>query len=400
MDRGSIGPCLFSPQAPDWRAPNANPAMMDLGPRINAGTANQPLGNAPLRPILNLPPQPVQDGAPDDGPVSVALNVQPQVASVQACRPCPQTDQYKDRQASRRLEVAQIGQPRRSGDVCGWVQATASQEEADQTHEEHLEHMHLHHNEFRLVFQSISAYCLMQWKSEEEFEAGRRGGQSAPRPIGWIDLRAAHDVRGEIGADSDTLEGCRVTVMTTSGNYYFCVGSPGELAHWCESIRRVIQDASWHYVCSRDADYKRLRRWAAACGAAEAMVMRGSPLGERSMAIIFHAFDVDQDCCLRAGDLMILIREMLAAVVHCEGRAEGRDRDTALAVASERLGNDALFDRAVIFQRRCSAQGDGKVRKDEFIRFGSSALCEALGRGGQPSENEFNWPSLLSLLPF
>merc|ERR1719401_233332 len=75
---------------------------------------------------------------------------------------------------------------------------------------------------------------------------------------------------------------------------------------------------------------------------------------------------------------MVLLQELIAALVHDEGRAEGADRNLAVFSASHRVSEDELFDRAVRLRRRLCPYCDGKVRKDDFIMNGAPAISEAL----------------------
>jgi len=300
-----------------------------------------------------------------------------------------------------------IGEPRHSADVCGYVLAATSQDEADEAHSRHLEKMHLHHDAFRLVFQCISGWCLMQWRNQDDFETGIHGAHRAPRAMAFIDLRRAFDLHLEVGDPDMELANHRITVMLRGGNYYFCVEIPDDVQVWFEAIRGVIQDAHWQAICLRDTQIHQNKRWPAAIGIADALFMRGGPVGERAMAILFHAYDIDYDGVLRAGELMVLIRELQAAIVYCEGSAEGRERDTAVMQAVSRMPEDELFGRAIYLRKYLCLHNDGMVRKDDFIRLGARYLGEAVGAGGLMAdlggpvpESAFDWPSAGDFLPF
>eukprot|EP00443_Scrippsiella_acuminata_P119642 CAMPEP_0115588210 /NCGR_PEP_ID=MMETSP0272-20121206/8598_1 /TAXON_ID=71861 /ORGANISM="Scrippsiella trochoidea, Strain CCMP3099" /LENGTH=391 /DNA_ID=CAMNT_0003023301 /DNA_START=28 /DNA_END=1200 /DNA_ORIENTATION=- len=337
-----------------------------------------PLG-APLCPDLEVPPQPQRDSAPEDGPISVAYGFRPTLGEIRPQWPCPNTAQYLHRGATRRLEREILWHPRQSVDIAGWVVAAATEEEAEEQHRKHLEHMHLHHNAFRLAFQCISGWALMLWRSEEDFTEGIHGGRRAPRAMAWLDMRKAFDVHVEVGDRSFHLAAHRFTIMMHTGNYYFCVELPEDVPVWLNAIRRLIQDASWQSICAKDTEAHQRKRWIAACGVADTLFVHNAPIGERAMAILFHAYDIDFDCYLRVGEIMVLIQELIAALIHDEGHAEGRERGTAIASAASRVSEDELFDRAMVFRRQCCPYHDGKVRKDEFVRLGPAALSQAVG---------------------
>jgi len=203
----------------------------------------------------------------------------------------------------------------------------------------------------------------------------------------WLDLRKAFDVHLEVGDPAFHLAAHRFTIMMHSGNYYFCVEMPDDVPVWFDSIRRLIQDASWQSVCAKDTEAHQRKRWIAACGIADSLFIRNAPVGERAMAILFHAYDIDYDCYLRVGEIMVLIRELMAALIHDEHHAEARDRNGAVASAASRLPEDELFDRAMQFRRQCCPYHDGKVRKDEFIRLGPAALAQLLDSLLQETQN-------------
>merc|ERR1719253_351717 len=145
------------------------------------------------------------------------------------------------------------------------------------------------------MFACISGWVMMLWKSQQDFEEGIHGGRRAPRCSAWYDLRRAFDVHMEVGDPAQQIMANRITVMTYSGNFYFCVELPEDRQVWYEALRRVIQDASLDRARAKDTELHKRKRWVAACGIAGALA-RGSSIGERAMAILFHAYDMDYDC--------------------------------------------------------------------------------------------------------
>mmetsp|Transcript_76101 Transcript_76101/g.219813 ORF Transcript_76101/g.219813 Transcript_76101/m.219813 type:complete len:416 (-) Transcript_76101:79-1326(-) len=339
--------------------------------------------NMPLCPDIELPPQPLMDSAFEDGPISVAYGLQVSAGGIRPQRPCPATAQYVHRGAARRWEQQTAHQPRPTADICGWVLATVNpgvNEERDD--DDGAPPPEADVNEFRLVFQCISGWTLMLWRSQEEFEEGIHGHRRAPRAVAWFDLRNAFDVHVESGDPTSHLAANRVTVMMRTGSFYFCVELPEDVPIWYEGIRRVIQDYDWQRIRLRDTDLHRRKRWPAARGIVDALFVRGSPVAERAMAILFHAYDIDYDCCMRVGEFMVLLQELIAALVHRAGLAEAADRDEAVASAASRVSEDELFDRAMVVRRRLCREDDGKVRKDEFVLQGVAAIIEALASLG------------------
>eukprot|EP00405_Crypthecodinium_cohnii_P020370 CAMPEP_0206475454 /NCGR_PEP_ID=MMETSP0324_2-20121206/34090_1 /ASSEMBLY_ACC=CAM_ASM_000836 /TAXON_ID=2866 /ORGANISM="Crypthecodinium cohnii, Strain Seligo" /LENGTH=385 /DNA_ID=CAMNT_0053950817 /DNA_START=150 /DNA_END=1310 /DNA_ORIENTATION=+ len=357
--------------ADGWYRPKPPPREQLLSP------------HAPPCPDLELPPQHVVDSCLEDGPVSVAMNLKPHVFHIGGERPGPHTLQYGSNRYGHQAGVLRPpptkppSQPRLSSDVCGWVLASASEGETEL--ENFLDMMQLCHNELRLVFQCISGWCLMQWRSEEEFEVGIQGGPKAPRAVSWIDLRTAYDVRVEEGNAQAEVAPYRIAILMAQGNFYFRLELAEDLPVWHDAIRRVIQDANWQSINARDTAIQQRKRWPAAIGVADALFVQQAGLGERAMAILFHVYDIDGACSLCVGELMVLLREIHAGLLHCEGTAEGRERDTAVLAAAMRVGEDDLFERAIVMRRRCCPQGGAKVLKDDFIRLGPAALAEALG---------------------
>lgn len=352
--------------------------------------ANIPPG-APLIPARNFPPQRHMDSAPEDGPISVAARARAEVIRIQQLRPCPNTKQYAQYQpAVQQLQERQLGSPGHANDICGWVMAA---EHGDGTDNDNLdaEYMDLQLDSFRRVYQCISGWILMMWRSEEDYKEGIFGARRAPRPLGWWDLRQAWDVRLDVREASweDESGASKVTVMTSKGNMFFCVEFQEDLPVWYFGIRGLIKDNYLHATQVRDTPLQQRKRWPAAVGLAEALAT-GSPICERALCIAFHLYDLDCDLFLQAGELMLLIQEIAAGMLACEGRAEGQDRTTALNSVHSRLSEDDLFEKAILLRRRLDSVGDGRVRKEDFARTGPSAILEALGLGGPP-ELEVGW---------
>lgn len=355
-----------------------------FGPSGYAGPAT-PLGSAypsadapPLMPRMAFPPQPMMDSAKDDGPISVAFNLQPSLQAVRPTRPCPDTRQYLNRWESWLLERP-LAHPSISNDVAGYVQAAIEDLEGNHAASNENEYMKfgIRHNEYRLVYQSISGWVLNMWQSEEDFEEHQFGAYSKPRPIVWWDLRQAHDVDVEIvDVDNDICPN-RIRVLMSRGALFFRVELPENVPVWYMAIKNIIMESSLAHVKACDSEVKQSKRWPAACGLAQAMAS-GWPIGERAMAIAFHVYDIDYDCALRLGEIVILLREIVAGMLHAEGRAEGADRDVAVASASSRIPEAELCDRALSLRRRLDPRGDGCVRKDEFVLLGHEAIMEAL----------------------
>ncbi|CAE8695054.1 unnamed protein product [Polarella glacialis] len=340
------------------------PSGYELGPILMAGRV--------------LPPQPMMDSAPDDGPVSVAFGLRPQLVEIRPRIPCPDTKQYIHRRVAREQEERITGlHPRVNADVCGWVMATADPNDPlAHCNGENL--MQIPHNEFRLVFQSISGFILMHWSKQHDFEQGIYGARRAPRPIAWWDLRQAFDLCIEDGDPDYDVAPHRFTVMMKTGNVYFCVELAQDVPIWYNAIRAVIQDASWGHVLQIDTPASQRKRWAAACGVADAL-LDGRPLGERALAILYTCFDIDMDCTLRVGEIMLLIQELRGALIQLSGSAEGAaGRESAIESAMSRMPRDELFERALRFRRRVDADGNGTVSKHEFLERGHHAMLEAL----------------------
>lgn len=316
---------------------------------------------------LNLP-QPLLDTAKDDGPVSVAYGLKPQLLEIRPERPCPATKQYLHRGAARPQVHQTVNlHPRANADVCGLVVATDDPN-------------NLHGNsgkDTKLVFQCISGWILMHWSSQQDFEDGIYGARKAPRPLAWWDLRKVFDICVEVGDPDFDVAAHRITLMMHGGNIYFCVELPEDVPAWYNALRAVLQDSSWKHIQQIDNSANQRKRWPAAVGIAEAL-QEGRPIGTRALAILFHCYDVEMDCILKLGEIMLLIQEIKAGILHVSGSADAVDRTTAVDSASYRIPQDELFEKALLFRRQCDQDGDGKVRKDEFMQLGHDALLEAL----------------------
>jgi len=353
---------------------------------------------APLQPQAVMPHGPPPSGAaggstrhlmgsaPEGGAPSTAPELVPVVREIRQVRPSPSTGLYSRRAAPPRQPPAQQPQQQRpqqrASDFCGWVVAADDPMDPFSANDGDRETMNIHHNDHRMVFQSISGWTLMVWRSKDDYEAGVAGARHSPRPVAWFDLRRAYDVRLDVGSASEDLIPHRIAIMMGGGNKYFCVEFPDEVRGWYSALLRAVQEAGVQSVRARDTEAHQRKRWPAACGAARALAA-GGPLGQRAMAILFHAYDVDCDGCLRVGECMVLLQEMLAGLLHAGERAVGADRGSAVASVQSRLPEGQLFDAALQLRRRCDTTGDGGVRRDDFVAAGQDALREALELGSQ-----------------
>lgn len=348
--------------------------------------------NMPLKPRINFPPQPVMDSAPQDGPITVAYGFQPTVAAMYAKTPSPMTAQYLHRMESRYPHPLEMqahclpGPPERT-DVRGYIQAAVHDEDHFAANAREIAENGIAHNKLRLVFAEISGWVMNFWRTEEEFHVGREdlmqghpyGLRGRPRPMAVWNLKAAYDV--DIDFLDFNTEICphRIRVLTDKGNIFFRVDNPEDVPLWYMAIKKIIQDANWYYVQSRDRELHKDKRWPAAVGLASCLI-NGSPIGERALSIAFQCYDIDYDCTMRAGEVMVLIQELIAALLTAEGRAEGAERSTAVLSALSRLpgGVDELFDRAQRFVRRCTTVACGRIQREDFILHGQEAMLEAL----------------------
>lgn len=344
----------------------------------------------PLMPMVNFPPQPVMNSFKDDGPLSVAFRMPP--ASLQGIRqkiPCPDTMTYPNRMESFMLE-RNITAPKHPTDICGWVQASVHAEGFETANEVEQNIMGVNHNEFRLVFQCISGWILMQWRSQEDFEEGIHGARRAPRCLAWFDLRQAFDVFVEVGDHMEELCPHRISVLMNSGILFFRVELPEDVPVWYNAVRRLIQDAAIHRMRSRDTELHQMRRWPVACMIASKL-RAGIPLDDETLEAAFHSFDNDYDCVLRVGELCLMVEELKAGLINASGIAEGQDR--GVAILSVRDGEDYIFDKAIQMRRICDGKGCGTVNKDDFLRFGHGALLQAMDMGVAYDQHTDEFPA-------
>jgi len=321
-------------------------------------------------------PQAELDALLDDGPVSVAAQIRPKLLGIRPLRPCPDTRQYIHRGSARGVEKLVTVQPS-PFDVRGWVQASV-EPDADSINESELERLHLDHNQDRMVFMALSGWALMMWRSEEDFNLGIYGARNAPRALAWWDLRKAHNVGVESGEAEFDLAPHRLCVSTGEGLVFFRIMYADEVHIWYNAIRTLIKEYAIGSIRVRDSKHHQEKRWPCACGMARA-IQQGWRMGERAMAIAFHAYDIDFNCKMMTGEIMILIEEVEAGLRHIEGYAEAKTRDEAMESSSSIISEDELFSRAMVFRDKCDMDGNGEIRKDEFIRLGQQCLTEGLG---------------------
>lgn len=330
-----------------------------------------------------LRPQPLMDSDPADGPVSVAYGMKKELVEIRQKYPAPATSQYIHREASvlREKEILQECRPSPESDVCGWVMATADPNGSyggDHPDNDYsADRMNLKFDNFRLVFQCVSGTALMHWASEEDFKIGIFGARRAPRALAWWDLRKAYDVVVQPGDPSFDIAAGQFTILMYGGNLSFAVESEQDIPIWYNAVRAVIRDAAWHQATKAGGRDQQRKRWHAATGLARAL-LNGRPIASRALAVTFHLYDIDMDCVFRLGEVMLLIKEVYAAMIQDSGLAEGATMDLALQSSSFRLPLDMLFEKALIFRRQCDQSNDGRISKVEFARFGHEALLEAV----------------------
>lgn len=332
-------------------------------------------------------PQSELDALLDDGPVSIAAQIRPKLLGIRPVRPCPDTRQYIHREYARKIEKLVTVQPS-NFDIRGWVQACIDPDAGSGISEAELERLHLDHNEDRLVYLCISGWALMMWRSEEDFDRGIYGAKDAPRPLAWFDLRKAHNVGVESGDHEVDLAPHRICVSTSEGLVFFRIMYADEVHIWYNALRTIIKEYAIGSIRARDTKHHQEKRWPCACGMARA-VREGWRMGERAMAIAFHAYDIDFNCKILLGEIMIMIEEVEAGMRHIEGYAEAHTRDEAIESSLSMISEDELFTRALAFRAKVDKDGNGEIRKDEFIRLGQMCLTEALGYhyyadGGDP----------------
>lgn len=323
-------------------------------------------------------PQPVLDSMEDDGPLSVAYQINPHLIGIRPKYPAPATGQYPYRYDARKLE--DWGMIKSHEEIQGYAQASIDADAGSGISQDDLKKLHLDQREDRLVFMVISGWALLMWRSEEDYQRGQYGGRNAPRPLGWWDMRKAHDVAVEMGTDE--LDKCphKIAVLTGEGVVYFRVPYEEDVHIWFNGLRGLIRDYNYNFIKSRDTKHHQQKRWPCAIGVAECL-QRGLPIGERAMASAFHCYDIDYNCVLGVGELMILIEEIEAGIRHNQGFAEAKDRDSALESADSKFegGLTDIFNRAMTFRNSCDRDGNGQVRKDEFMLNGQSLMAQALG---------------------
>mmetsp|Transcript_80772 Transcript_80772/g.127589 ORF Transcript_80772/g.127589 Transcript_80772/m.127589 type:complete len:380 (+) Transcript_80772:108-1247(+) len=326
-------------------------------------------------------PQPLMDSDPADGPVSVAYGLKKELLEIRAKYPAPASFQYIHREASvlREKEIQQACHPSPDSDVCGWVMATADPNGAyGGDHPDNEEdRMNLKFDNFRLVFQCVSGTALLHWASEEDFKIGIFGARRAPRALAWWDLRKAYDVVVQRGDDNFDIAAGQFTILMYGGNLSFSVEGDQDIPIWYNAVRGVIRDAAWHQATKAEQPEQQRKRWHAAMGLARAL-LNGRPIGTRALAVTFHLYDTDKDCVFRLGEIMLLIKEVYAAMIQDTGLAEGATMDLALQSASSRIPTEFLFEKALIFRRQCDQSNDGRISKGEFAAFGHQALLEAV----------------------
>lgn len=336
----------------------------------------QLMSHMPLCPRMYFPPQPFMDTDPADGPISVAYQFQPQVFSIHSKFPCPNTGQYNDRFESFFLHPALKNTMPASNqaNVCGYVQAAMNDEDGSSD----LKTFNIAMNNLRLVYASIQAWCFYLWRDIDDFHRGMSGLRGTARPIAFWDLRTAVDCDVDFGDWASEVCPHRIRIITTRGNLFFRVEHPEDVPIWYKAIKKVMQEWAWQHTQTVDRDLHREKRWPAARGIAKAL-LNTSPIGSRAMAILYHCYDIDYNNVLMVGEVMVLIQEVMAGIMCEEGRAEGEDRSVAVQCALSRFEDqEDLYDRAQKFVRRCTDATTGKIKKDNFIRFGHAALCEAL----------------------
>lgn len=324
-------------------------------------------------------PQPILDSMENDGPLSVAYQIKPHIVGIRPQYIAPATGQYPFRYDAKRLE--NWGKIKSHEEIQGYVQASIDADAGAGFDEDDLKTLHLDHREDRLVFMVISGWALMMWRSEEDYMRGQYGNRNAPRPLGWWDLRKAHDLAVEMGEKTEE-DRCphRIAVLESQGTVYFRVPYEEDVHIWYNGIRGIIRDYNYEFIKSRDTKHHQQKRWPCAIGLAECL-QRGLPIGERAMASAFHCYDLDYNCILGVGEIMIMIEEIEAGIRHNAGLAEAAERDTAMESAMSKFegGVNEVFERAMTFRNSCDRDGNGKVRKDEFMISGQTLLSQALG---------------------
>lgn len=335
------------------------------------------VSNPPYEKQIRLD-QSILDSMENDGPLSAAYQIKPHVIGIRPQLPAPATEQYPYRYDAQKFENWFLIKSHE--EIMGYVQASIDADAGGGMDKAELDKLDLGHRGDRLVYMVVSGWAMMMWRSEEDFQRGRYGGRNAPRPIGWWDLRKAHDVAVERGTSE--LDKCphRVAILTSEGVVYFRVPYEEDVHIWYNGVRGMIRDWNFQWIKSRDTKHHQQKRWPCAIGLAEC-IQRGIPMGERAMASAFHCYDIDYNCILYVGEIMMLILEVEAGIRHNQGYAEAQDRDSAMESGMSKFsgGLNDVFERAMTFRNSCDKDGNGKVRKDEFMKDGQQLLSEALG---------------------
>lgn len=326
------------------------------------------------------------DSMPDDGPISVAYRVNS--VTERGIRPSPSytapaTGQYLNREKAKQLES--LFKIVNHEEIEGYVQAHYDGD-PDTGDAAELDLHNLGHRDDRLVYLVLSGFALMMWRSQEEYESGKTGARGAPRALAWFDMRKAFDVAVQEG--DHEVDHCphRIAVQMSNGVVFFRVPYAGQdVEFWYFGIRGVIRDFNFQWINARDTPHHQEKRWPCAVGLAR-QVKHGEPIGERAMAVTFHCYDLDYDCQMRIGEIMMLVLEVCAGICHLTGFQECKSRDGAIAYAlsmfSASQGQaeaiNELFERAMIFRNNVDRNGNGVISKDEFMRLGHEQLCLAM----------------------
>lgn len=271
--------------------------------------------------------------------------------------------------------------PRGATDINGPVQAAVHPDNNSllwDTNEVDKSKMNIEHNDIREVELSLSGFTLQMWGSEEECHLGIRGGRRAPRPWAWWDLRCAHDVSVEVGDVYVDEFPYRVCIHCKKGCIFFRVTTARAVALWHDAIRRVIQDSFQGHIARCDNTHLQQRRWIVAVGLMQ-NIQSTYMLNDLALESVFHAYDFDYNNQLETGELMLLVLECYAAHFNVQGYADCQDRDTAVTTCLARQPWDIVYDKAMHFRRRVDEDGNGVIRKDEFVRHAQYAILEAVG---------------------
>jgi hypothetical protein len=397
-DHGGYGPSAPVGFGPPPRAEHAHPHWVCVCGEYHSPTEHlcrkcgkrhdygDVIKNIAMEKQMNLP-QYVLDTMENDGPISVAYQFQPHVIGIRPERPSPATGQYPYRYDAKALE--NWGKIRSHEEIEGYVQASVDADAGSGISEDDLKRLHLDKREDSIVYMVVSGWALMMWRTKEDYNRGVNGARNAPRPLGWWDLRKAFDVHVEQGTDvkwrpwmRDEVERCphRLAVLTNEGVVYFRVAFTEDVYIWYNGIRGLIRDYHYNFIKFRDTKHHQQKRWPCAIGLAEHL-QRGLPIGERAMASAFHCYDLDYNCILGIGEIMVMIQEIEAGIRHNSGLAEARGRDEAVesGISMFEGGLNEVFEMAMKFRNACDKDGNGQVRVDEFMAYGQALLCDAMG---------------------